>query len=63
MIMIQMNNPDRAGRGCVYSVGGQFFICITLDDEFHFFLDCKVTDNIRPSFSKNICPLFFLTSR
>jgi hypothetical protein len=22
----------------------------TLDDEFHFFFDCKVTDNIRPSF-------------
>jgi hypothetical protein len=21
-----------------------------LDDEFHFFFDCKVTDNIRPSF-------------
>jgi hypothetical protein len=21
-----------------------------LDDEFHFFLDCKVTDNIRPFF-------------
>jgi hypothetical protein len=45
-----MNNPDRAGRGRVYSVGGQFFICKTLDDEFHFFLDCKVIDNIRPSF-------------
>ena len=45
-----MNNPDRAGRGRVYSVGGQFFICKTLDDEFHFFFDCKVTDNIRPSF-------------
>jgi capsid portal protein len=24
--------------------------CKTLDDEFHFFFDCKVTDNIRPSF-------------
>ena len=24
--------------------------CRTLDDEFHFFFDCKVTDNIRPSF-------------
>ena len=21
-----------------------------MDDEFHFFFDCKVTDNIRPSF-------------
>jgi capsid portal protein len=24
--------------------------CKTLDDEFHFLFDCKVTDNIRPSF-------------
>jgi hypothetical protein len=24
--------------------------CKTLDAEFHFFFDCKVTDNIRPSF-------------
>ena len=24
--------------------------CKTLDDEFHFFFDCKVTDNIRSSF-------------
>jgi hypothetical protein len=24
--------------------------CKTLDDEFHFFFDCKVADNIRPSF-------------
>ena len=24
--------------------------CKTLDDEFHFFFDCKVTDNIKPSF-------------
>jgi hypothetical protein len=24
--------------------------CKTVDDEFHFFLNCKVTDNIRPSF-------------
>jgi hypothetical protein len=24
--------------------------CKTLDDEFHFFFDCKITDNIRPSF-------------
>jgi hypothetical protein len=24
-------------------------LCKTLDDEFHFFFDCKVTDNIRPS--------------
>jgi hypothetical protein len=24
--------------------------CKTLDDEFHFFFDCKVTDNIIPSF-------------
>ena len=24
--------------------------CKMLDDEFHFFFDCKVTDNIRPSF-------------
>ena len=28
-----------------------FKFCKTLDDEFHFCFDCKVTDNIKPSFT------------
>ena len=36
-------NISRNQRHCKF--------CKTLDDEFHFFFDCKVTDNIRPSFT------------
>ena len=38
----RFKNIPRNQRHCKF--------CKTLDDEFHFFFDCKVTDNIRPSF-------------
>jgi hypothetical protein len=41
-LRIIYKNIPRNQRHCKF--------CKTLHDEFHFFFDCKVTDNIRPSF-------------